>query len=174
MLERDPEALERLEGCAQRPFEDRYSAWRGPMPVLRRGAASPVAAGIVRAAVSEVLNTSLASECAAAEFEAFWSLFEQRPDRPALNWTVKVRLRRVVELDFGQLEQLGVHRSDNTQPCGPSSGRRSGCLICPALAVFLVPCEKLWLWRLDGLQPNARVDRDAPSSWRTRGWVLGA
>ena len=64
MLERDPELLERLEGCAQE------------------------------------------------RFEAFWSLFEQRPDRRALNWKVRVKLKRVVELDVEQLNELGVGRAD--------------------------------------------------------------
>ena len=112
MLERDPELLERLEGCAQRPFEDTVFrvAWADASPTqgssVARGRWNSPGSGF------EVLNTSLTSECAAAEFEAFWSLFEQRPDRPALNWTVKVRLERVVELDFEQLEELGVRRSD--------------------------------------------------------------
>ncbi|MCY3819281.1 MAG: RES family NAD+ phosphorylase, partial [Gammaproteobacteria bacterium] len=57
-------------------------------------------------------NFSLEGDGAAAEFEAFWSLFEQRPDRAALNWTLRVRLERVVELDFEQLERLGVRQSD--------------------------------------------------------------
>ncbi len=60
----------------------------------------------------EVLNTSLTSEGAAAEFEAFWSLFEQRPDRRVLNWRLEVRLQRVVDLDFTHLEELGVLRSE--------------------------------------------------------------
>ena len=46
-----------------------------------------------------------------AEFEAFWLLFEQRPDRPALNWKLRVQLKRVVELGFGKLEQLGVEQA---------------------------------------------------------------
>ena len=50
-------------------------------------------------------------EGASAEFEAFWSLFEQRPDRQALNWRLRVRLNRVVELDFGALETLHVAQS---------------------------------------------------------------
>ena len=46
------------------------------------------------------------------EFEAFWSLFEQRPDRKALNWSLKIQLKRVVELNFDDLEKLGVHQAD--------------------------------------------------------------
>ena len=51
------------------------------------------------------------SEGASAEFEAFWSLFEQRPDKQALNWKLRVRLKRAVELDFGALETLRVWQS---------------------------------------------------------------
>lgn len=32
------------------------------------------------------------------------------PDRSALNWKLKVRLKRVVELDYEQLEELGVEQ----------------------------------------------------------------
>ena len=56
----------------------------------------------------EVLNTSLVAEGASAEIEAFWSLFEQRPDRQALNWKLRVRLKRVAEMDYEELERLGV------------------------------------------------------------------
>ena len=60
----------------------------------------------------EVLNTSMTSEGARAEFEAFWFLFDQRPDRPALNWKLRVRLKRVVELDSDQLDGFGVGQAD--------------------------------------------------------------
>ena len=60
----------------------------------------------------EVLNTSLEPEGADAEFEAFWSLFEQRPNRRALNWKLRVRLMRVVELGYDDLERLGVGPAD--------------------------------------------------------------
>ena len=56
----------------------------------------------------EVLDTSLVAEGASAAFGAFWSLFEQRPDRQALNWKLRVRLKRVVEMDYEELERLGV------------------------------------------------------------------
>ena len=85
-------------------------AWAGTSPIQgssgTRGRWNSPSGGF------EVLNTSLTSDCSAAEFEAFWSLFEQRPDRLALNWTVKVRLNHVVELDFEQLEELGMRRSE--------------------------------------------------------------
>ena len=112
MLERDPHLLERLEGCRQRPFDGVVNrvVWIDKSPVQGSNGArgrwnSPDCQ-------FEVLNTSLVAEGANAEFEAFWSLFEQRPDRQALNWTLRVRLKRVVELDFVELEQLGVGQAD--------------------------------------------------------------
>ena len=112
MLERDPDLLERLEGCAQKPFEGMVHrvVWADASPLQ----GSSVARGRWNSPDSgfEVLNTSMEGDGAAAEFEAFWSLFEQRPDRPALNWTLRVRLRRVVELDFEQLEELGVRQAE--------------------------------------------------------------
>lgn len=38
-------------------------------------------------------------------------MFEQRPTRPALSWKLRVRLARVVELDFEQLDDLGVRHA---------------------------------------------------------------
>ena len=112
MLERDPDLLERLEGCAQQPFEGTVHrvVWADSSPLQ----GSSVARGRWNSPDSgfEVLNTSMEGDGAAAEFEAFWSLFEQQPDRPALNWTLRVRLRRVVELDFEQLEELGVRQAE--------------------------------------------------------------
>ena len=49
---------------------------------------------------------------ARAQSSTLWSLFEQRPDRQALNWKLRVRLKRAVELDFGALETLRVAQSD--------------------------------------------------------------
>ena len=112
MLERDPDLLERLEGCVQEPLEGVVCrvVWADRRPVQ----GSSVARGRWNSADSgfEVLNTSLTSEGASAEFEAFWSLFEQRPDRAALNWKLRVRLKRVVELDFEQLDELGIGQAD--------------------------------------------------------------
>ena len=112
MLERDPHLLERLEGCRQRPFDGVVNrvVWIDKSPVQGSNGArgrwnSPDCQ-------FEVLSTSLVAEGANAEFEAFWSLFEQRPDRQALNWTLRVRLKRVVELDFMELERLGVGQAD--------------------------------------------------------------
>lgn len=38
-------------------------------------------------------------------------LFEQRPDKAALIWRLRVQLRRIVELDFDLLAELGVQRA---------------------------------------------------------------
>ena len=112
MLERDPELLERLEGCAQERFEAAVYrvVWADKSPIQ----GSSVARGRWDSPDSEfeVLNTSFVSEGASAEFEAFWSLFEQRPDRRALNWEVRVKLKRVVELDVEQLNEFGVGQAD--------------------------------------------------------------
>ena len=112
MLERDPDLLERLEGCVQQAFAGTVHrvVWADRSPLQ----GSSVARGRWNSPDSgfEVLNTSLEAEGAATEFEAFWSLFEQRPDRAALNWKLRVRLRRVVELDFERLEELGVRQAE--------------------------------------------------------------
>ena len=112
MLERDSELLRRLEAFARMPFEGTVFrvVWANNSPI--QGSSSAHGRWNSPSGGFEVLNTSLTSECSAAEFEAFWSLFEQRPDRLALNWAVKVRLDHVVELDFEQLEELGVRRSE--------------------------------------------------------------
>lgn len=110
MLEHDPDLLELLKDCAQDSFEGIVCrvVWATRSPVqgssAARGRWNSPDSGF------EVLNTSLKSEGADAEFEAFWSLFVQRPDRSALNWKLKVRLKRVVELDYAQLEELGVEQ----------------------------------------------------------------
>ena len=112
MLERDADLLERLEGCAQRAFAGTVHrvVWADRNPLqgssASRGRWNSPDSGF------EVLNTSLDAEGAAAEFEAFWSLFEQRLTRPALSWKLRVRLWRVVELDFERLEKLGVRHAE--------------------------------------------------------------
>ncbi len=112
MLERDPGLLEELEGYAQRPHAgDVYRVvWADRSPVQghsgRRGRWNSPEGRF------EIINTALVIEGADAEFEAFWSLFDQRPDRKALNWTLKIQLKRVVELDFNDLEKLGVRRAN--------------------------------------------------------------
>ena len=47
-----------------------------------------------------------------AEFEAFYSQFEPRPDQPAYIWRIKTRLHSVVELDFHWLDGSGVLQAD--------------------------------------------------------------
>ena len=127
MLERDPDLLEQLERCRKVPFEGSVYrvVWSGRDPMQGSNRArgrwnSPDC-------LFEVLNTSLVAEGASAEFEAFWSLFEQRPDRQALNWKLRVCLNRVVELDF---EELG-----NCSPGGYSVSwlRQSTAFPCKAM-----------------------------------------
>ena len=114
MLERDPELLERLEGCAQEPLEGTVYrvVWADSSPIQ----GSSVSSGRWNSPDRdfEVLNTSFVSEGANAEFEAFWALFEHRPDRRALNWKLRVKLSRVVELDTEQLDELGVDQVNYT------------------------------------------------------------
>ena len=112
MLERDPYLLEHLEGCRQKRFEGVVNrvVWADRSPI--QGSSGKRGRWNSPDCQFEVLNTSFAAEGAAAEFEAFWSLFEQRPDRRALIWKLGVRLKRVVELNFEELEQLGVRQED--------------------------------------------------------------
>lgn len=112
MLERDPDLLAHLEDCGEGPFEDAVHrvVWADRSPV--RGSSGARGRWSSPDSQFEILNTSFMPEGASAEFEAFWSLFEQRPDRRALNWKLRVRLQRVVELDFGALEALRVAQSD--------------------------------------------------------------
>ena len=100
MLERDPDLLEYLEGCRQRRFDGFVSrvVWADRSAV--QGSNGGRGRWNSPDCQFEVLNTSLEAEGADAEFEAFWSLFEQRPDRRALNWKLRVRLTRVVALGF--------------------------------------------------------------------------
>ena len=112
MLERDPDLLEHLEDCRERPFEGAVHrvVWADKSPV--QGSSGARGRWSSPDSQFEVLNTSFVAEGASAEFEAFWSLFEQRPDRQALNWKLRVRLKRVVEQNFEILEQLGVGQAD--------------------------------------------------------------
>ena len=114
MLERDTNLLESLEECVQRAFAGTVHrvVWADRNPL--EGSTAPRGRWNSPDSGFEVLNTSLDAEGAAAEFEAFWSLFEQRPTRPALSWKLRVRLGRVVELDFELLEELGVQRAEYT------------------------------------------------------------
>ena len=108
MLERDPDLLAHLEGCGEGPFEGAVHrvVWADRSPVQGGSGARG------RWSSPDSQFTSFMPEGARAEFEAFWSLFEQRPDRQALNWKLRIRLKRVVELDFDALEALRVAQSD--------------------------------------------------------------
>ena len=108
MPARAPELLEYLEGCRQGRFDGSVNrvVWADRSPTQGSNRArgrrnSPDCQ-------FEVLNTSLSAGGADAEFEAFWSLFEQRPDRRALNWELRVRLLHVVELGFEDFRKLGL------------------------------------------------------------------
>lgn len=112
MLQRDPDLLEHLESCRQTAFEGvvHRVVWADRSPV--KGSNGSRGRWNSPDCQFEVLNTSFDVEGARAEFEAFWSLFVQRPDRRALNWKLRVRLERVVELNFEELEHLGIRQAD--------------------------------------------------------------
>ena len=112
MLERDPDLLAHLEAWREAPFESAVYrvVWADRSPV--QGSSGARGRWSSPDSQFEVLNTSFMPEGASAEFEAFWSLFEQRPDRQALNRRLRVRLKRTVELDFGALETVRVAQSD--------------------------------------------------------------
>lgn len=112
MLERDTKLLESLAEYVQRAFAGTVHrvVWADRNPL--QGSSAPQGRWNSPDGRFEVLNTSLDAAGAAAEFEAFWSLFEQRPTRPALSWKLRVRLGRVVELDFAQLDELGVRHGE--------------------------------------------------------------
>ena len=81
MLERDPDLLEFLEACSQGRFEGFANrvVWADRSPI--QGSSGARGRWNSPDCQFEVLNTSLEPEGADAEFEAFWSLFEQRPNR---------------------------------------------------------------------------------------------
>lgn len=112
MLERDPSLLERLEDYVPRPYNGTIHrvVWVNRSPVQgsngKRGRWSSPEGQF------ETLNTSLEPEGASAEFVAFLSLFEQWPDRNALNCELGVKLKKVVELSVEDLENLGVSQTD--------------------------------------------------------------
>ena len=112
MLERNPGLLEELEGYAQKSYAGKTYrvVWASKSPV--QGSNSKRGRWNSPEAQFEVLNTCLEPDGADAEFEAFWSLFEQRPDRKALNWSLEIQLKRVVELNLDDLEKLGVPQAD--------------------------------------------------------------
>ena len=108
MLRRDPELLEYLERFRQEPFEGVVNrvVWAERSPI--QGSNNASGRWSSPDFQFEVLNTSFSADGADAEFSAFWSLFEQRPDRQALNWQLRVRLMRVVKMRFEEIGQLGI------------------------------------------------------------------
>ena len=84
MLARDPGLLEQLERLTPSRYEGRVYrvVWSDRSPL--QGSSGKSGRWNSPNGAFEILNTSVASEGADAEFESFWSLFEQRPDRKAL------------------------------------------------------------------------------------------
>ena len=169
MLERDADLLERLEGCVQRAFGGTVHrvVWAVSSPLQ----GSSVARGRWNSPDGrfEVLNTSLEAEGAAAEFEAFWSLFEQRPDRAALNWKLRVRLRRVAELDFERLEELGVERVEYASRQYARTQELSDGLNYLGCDGLIVPSAhydgKNLVVYMQNLSPECLVEEDEPGTF---------
>ena len=109
MLERDPDLLARLEACGE---SVRGCGLQGVVGAQEPRAGQQRCTRTVADSQFEILNTSFMPEGANAEFEAFWSLFEQRPDRQAPRWKLRVRLNRAVELDLGARDALRVAQLD--------------------------------------------------------------
>jgi hypothetical protein len=105
---RDPELLEALETIGIQPWSGIVYrvAWVGREPT--QGSSGRSGRWSSPRGEFEILFTSLEQLGAEAEFEAFWMLFEQRPDRPASTHSLRVRLSKVIHLDYGMLENLGV------------------------------------------------------------------
>ena len=172
MLERDPDLLERVEACVQQVFEGTVHrvVWADASPLQ----GSSVARGRWNSPNSgfEVLNTSMKGDGAAAEFEAFWSLFEQRPDRAALNWTLRVRLERVVALDFAQLEQLGVRKAEYAGRNYARTQEISDALNYLGCDGLIVPSarheSKNLVVYIRNLGPGCLLDEDEPSAFAWR------
>lgn len=169
MLERDPDLLERVEACVQQMFEGTAHrvVWADASPVQ----GSSVARGRWNSPNSgfEVLNTSLDGDGAAAEFEAFWSLFEQRPNRVALNWTLRVKLERVVELNFTQLEQLSVRQADYEGRDYARTQEISDALNYLGCDGLIVPSahheDKNLIIYMQNLGPGCFVEEEQPSTF---------
>ncbi len=105
---RDPDLLEFLESVDVQPWSGRVfrAAWAERDPT--HGSSAKLGRWSSPRGDFEVLYTSLERAGADAEFEAFWSLFEQRPDKPVLTHRLSVRLDKTIHLDFSTLEKLGV------------------------------------------------------------------
>lgn len=168
MSVRDPKLVACLEGRATRPFEGivHRVVWSGRSPVQgssARGRWNGPEGGF------EVLNTSLEEDGARAEFEAFWSLFEQRPDRPALIWRLKVRLKRVMELDFEELEGLGVAQQDFGGRDYTRTSEISGVVSDLGCDALIVPSARhdgrnLVVY-MDGLDEDCRIEEVGSSAF---------
>ncbi|MYE83455.1 MAG: RES domain-containing protein [Gammaproteobacteria bacterium] len=173
MPEHDPDLLERLENCRQNPFEG--TVYRVVWPDRSPTEGSSVARARWNSPDNtfEVLNKSLTSEGAAAEFEAFWSLFEQRPDRPALSWTLTARLRRVVSLDSRQLEELGIRRADYARRDYTRTQEISSALSYLGCHGLIVPsarydCRNLVVY-VRNLDSDCSVDETSSSAFNWSG-----
>ena len=105
---RDPDLLELLESIDTQPWSGLVYrvAWEGRDPA--QGSSGKKGRWSSPRGEFEILFTSLEQAGAEAEFEAFWMLFEQRPDRPALTHALRVRLNKVIHLGYGMLENFGV------------------------------------------------------------------
>lgn len=105
---RDPALLELLEAIDGQPLAERVHrvVWADSEPT--QGSNGKWGRWSSELGEFEVLYTSMEESGAKAEFEAFWSLFEQRPDRPAKTHTLRMKLKNVIRLDFPALETLGV------------------------------------------------------------------
>lgn len=108
---RDPDLLESLESIDTQPWSGLVYrvAWEGRVPT--EGSSGRSGRWSSPRGDFEILFTSLERFGAEAEFEAFWMLFEQRPDRPALTHALCVRLNEVIRLDYGMLENPGVQEA---------------------------------------------------------------
>jgi len=108
---RDPSLLAYLEDLRNKPWTGRVfrTAWVSVGPTVGSGGSS----GRWNSPTGdfEVLNTSLEKIGAEREFEAFWSLFVQRPDKKAMTYELEVDLQKMVHLNFPRLEKLGVPQS---------------------------------------------------------------
>lgn len=169
MLERDTKLLESLEECVQRAFVGTVHrvVWADRNPL--QGSSAPRGRWNSPDSGFEVLNTSLDAEGAAAEFEAFWSLFEQRPTRPALSWKLRVRLARVVELDFEQLEKLGVRHAEYTNRQYSRTQQISDGLYYLGCEGLIVPSarhdSKNLVVHVQNLSRESFVEEDEPSTF---------
>ena len=109
---RDPDLLELLESIDTQPWSGLVYrvVWEDRAPV--QGSSGKMGRWSSPRGEFEILYTSFAQAGAEAEFEAILVLFEQRPDRPALTHALRVRLNKVIHLDYSILENLGVPEAE--------------------------------------------------------------